>query len=241
VRPASSNAPLQQRSATSVHGLPEVIFRRHARARRYTLRLSREGSLIVTIPRGGSQRVALGFVERSRPWIERQRVRRAGAAGHARVWSAGTRLFYRGEIVVLVTGRAQGRPFVTFGDQRLWLADESINLRRPVEARLRLLARTELPERATELARLHDVKIHSVAVRDQSSRWGSCSERGVISLNWRLIQAPPEVRDYLIVHELMHRREMNHSPRYWQHVAGAFPRWREAEAWLDQHAVELGF
>ncbi len=63
----------------------------------------------------------------------------------------------------------------------------------------------------------------------------------MISLNWRLIQAPEAVRDYLIVHELMHRREMNHSLRFWRHVATAFPGWREAEAWLDTHAVELGF
>jgi hypothetical protein len=123
----------------------------------------------------------------------------------------------------------------------LWVADPTVNLRRPVEARLRALARVELPARTLELARVHGVMIHSVAVRDQSSRWGSCSERGVISLNWRLVQAPPSVRDYLIVHELMHRREMNHSLRFWRQVAAAFPAWREAEGWLDEHAVELGF
>jgi predicted metal-dependent hydrolase len=221
--------------------MPAVVFRRHARARRYTLRLNRAGDLVVTIPRGGSQRAALGFVERSRPWIDRQQARRAGATGHARVWNAGTRILFRGERVVLATARAHGRPFVAFADQRVWLADEGANLRRPVEIRLRALARAELPARAAELACAHGVSILSVAVRDQASRWGSCSERGVISLNWRLIQAPVEVRDYLIVHELMHRREMNHSIRFWRHVVAAFPGWRGAEAWLDAHAVELGF
>lgn len=232
---------IQERAALPVSDQPAVVFRRHARARRYTLRLNRAGQLVVTIPRGGSQRAALSFVERSRAWIDRQQARRAGATGHAPFWGAGTRILFRGTVVELLSGRAHGRPLVAFGDQRVWLADETMNLRRPVEIRLRALARIELPRRALELARALGVTIHSVAVRDQASRWGSCSERGVISLNWRLIQAPDEVRDYLMVHELMHRREMNHSMRFWRHVAGAFPRWREAEAWLDTHAVELGF
>jgi predicted metal-dependent hydrolase len=74
-----------------------------------------------------------------------------------------------------------------------------------------------------------------VLVRNQRTRWGSCSARRTISLNWRLIQTPPFVRDYIIVHELMHLREMNHSQRFWHQVARAYPRWREAEAWLKQH------
>jgi len=232
---------IQERSVANVSALPAIVFRRHARARRYTLRLNREGELVVTIPRGGSQRVALGFVDRSRPWIERQRARRAGATGHARVWNPGMQLLFRGERTELRTLRRHGRPLVRFADQSIWLPDENVNLRRSVELRLRSLARIELPARTRELARLHRVSIHSVAVRDQSSRWGSCSERGVISLNWRLVQTPTWVRDYLIVHELMHRREMNHSIRFWRNVARAFPAWREAESWLDSHAVELGF
>jgi predicted metal-dependent hydrolase len=218
-----------------------IVMRRHARARRYTLRLNREGELVVTIPRGGSRRAALGFVERSRAWIERQRARRAGAAGHARIWIAGTEILFRGARCVLQTGRTHGRPFVAFADQRIWLADENLNLRRPVEQHLRALARRELPRRVAELARQHRVTFSAVMIRNQASRWGSCSERGAISLNWRLVQAPPEVCDYLITHELMHRREMNHSVRFWRHVAEACPRWREAEHWLDKHALELGF
>jgi predicted metal-dependent hydrolase len=76
-------------------------------------------------------------------------------------------------------------------------------------------------------------------VRAQKTRWGSCSARGTISLNWRLIQAPPGVVDYLIIHELMHRREMNHSARYWKLVAQAFPDYRRAEQWLKKSGIDL--
>jgi len=218
-----------------------VVFRHHPRARRYTLRLNRDNELVVTVPRGGSQREAAQFVARSRGWIDGQRLRRVGATGHTSDWSDGTRLLLRGRLVALEVTREHGRPLVRCGDERIFIADAAMNLRRPVEARLLQLARTELPLRTRELARAHDIAIARVTVRNQSSRWGSCSDTGVISLNWRLIQAPDAVRDYLIIHELMHRREMNHSMRFWRLVARACPGWREAEAWLDRHAVELGF
>ena len=218
-----------------------VVFKPHARARNYTLRLNRDGDVVVTVPRGGTQREALAFVKRSRGWIDGQRVRREGMAGHAREWSAGTPLLLRGEPVVLDIAEDRGRPVVTFGDQRLFIADRTMNLRRPVEAHLLDLARECLTRRTRELAKSLGIAISRVSVRNQAARWGSCSSTGVISLNWRLVQAPPWVCDYLIIHELMHRREMNHSIRFWRHVAHACPRWRDAEAWLDKHALELGF
>jgi len=73
-------------------------------------------------------------------------------------------------------------------------------------------------------------------VRNQRSRWGSCSHRGSISLNWRLIQAPPFVRDYILLHELMHLREMNHSPRFWSEVESVCPYYQVAERWLKAHS-----
>ena len=76
-----------------------------------------------------------------------------------------------------------------------------------------------------------------MTVRNQRSRWGSCSRRGTISLNWRLVQTPDLVRDYIIHHELMHLREMNHSARFWARVEEVCPGWREAERWLKRNEV----
>jgi predicted metal-dependent hydrolase len=69
-------------------------------------------------------------------------------------------------------------------------------------------------------------------VRNQKARWGSCSAQGVITLNWRLILVPEFVRDYVMLHELMHRRELNHSRRFWKLVAAVCPRHRDARQWL---------
>ena len=101
-------------------------------------------------------------------------------------------------------------------------------------------ARIELPARTWELAAETGGEVKIVTVRNQRSRWGSCSAGGVISLNWRLIQTPYLVRDYIIYHELMHLREMNHSDRFWARVEQAFPAWREAEHWIKQNGSLLG-
>lgn len=93
--------------------------------------------------------------------------------------------------------------------------------------------------RVRELANLHGVDVARVSVRNQKTRWGSCSRHGAISLNWRLIQSPAFVRDYIILHELAHRRQMNHSDKFWQEVARLCPDYPAAERWLKQHAKLL--
>jgi len=84
---------------------------------------------------------------------------------------------------------------------------------------------------------LHGVNVARVTVRNQKSRWGSCSRRGTISLNWRLIQTPGFVRDCIILHELAHRWQMNHSARFWREVETVCPKYETAERWLKQHSI----
>jgi hypothetical protein len=100
-------------------------------------------------------------------------------------------------------------------------------------------ARRELPPRLLELAREHGVDISRVLIRNQRSRWGSCSPKGVIALNYRLVLMPTEVRDYILVHELMHLRQANHSRRFWKLVEQACPAFRAAERWLKTEGQAL--
>src|SRR5688500_6381784 len=101
------------------------------------------------------------------------------------------------------------------------------------------LAITELVQRTRELAAQTNSQIARITIRSQRTRWGSCSRRRAISLNWRLIQTPAFVADYIILHELMHLRQMNHSKRFWDEVENVCPTWREAEKWLRQHGREI--
>jgi predicted metal-dependent hydrolase len=93
-------------------------------------------------------------------------------------------------------------------------------------------ARRELPPRLLQLAGAHGLTAARVSIRDQRSRWGSCGRDGHICLNWRLVRMPDWVRDYVMIHELMHLRRMDHSPKYWKLVAAACPEYEAARAWL---------
>jgi predicted metal-dependent hydrolase len=103
-------------------------------------------------------------------------------------------------------------------------------------AALKRRARTELPARLRQLAAQHGFEAGRVTIRDQRSRWGSCSPSGDISLNWRLVTMPNAVRDYVLLHELAHLREPNHSRRFWRLVSRICPTWRDARRWLREYA-----
>ena len=105
--------------------------------------------------------------------------------------------------------------------------------------RFRKIAEAALPARVRELAAQHGLEVSRVSIRSQRSRWGSCGRGGHICLNWRLVRMPESVRDYVIVHELMHLRRMDHSPAFWQLVAAALPGYERARQWLRGQGRQL--
>lgn len=102
-------------------------------------------------------------------------------------------------------------------------------------ARARSLACAVFEQKVSLYAKLMGVSYGRITIRDQKTRWGSCSGKGNLNFNWRLILAPEEVLDYVVVHELAHRREMNHSPRFWAQVAAVLPDYQKRRQWLKQN------
>ena len=96
-----------------------------------------------------------------------------------------------------------------------------------------------IPERAAHFAPLVGVQYGRITIRNQKTRWGSCSSKGNLNFNCLLMLAPPEVLDYVIVHELCHRKEMNHSPRFWSEVAKVIPDYKKHEKWLKTEGTRL--
>jgi predicted metal-dependent hydrolase len=221
------------RRTVSVAGrIYQVNIARHRRARRYLLRVSLDGSLRLTVPRGASIADGLQFAAKQSEWIERERVRQRRRMAP---WRDGTPVLFRGgEVRLQVTGGV-----VACGGEVIRLKRADADIRTAVEAHLMGIAGRELPARCLELAAQHDLNVARVAVRSQKSRWGSCSPRGVITLNWRLIQMPVEVLEYVLLHELMHLRQPNHSRRFWREVGRVCPTWRESERWLRKHGREI--
>jgi predicted metal-dependent hydrolase len=222
------------------HRMP-ILYRWHARARNYVLRLHFNKTVIVTIPRQGTRRFAREFVASRKTWLEKQwRILEARRAP-PQLLRPGMEILLRGRPVALELRRHGENWMLQFGEERTPLPNPAGNLRPALENHLRNAARFELARRVRELARLHSSIVKHIVIRNQKSRWGSCSCNGTVSLNWRLIQLPDAVRDYIIVHELMHLRELNHSPRFWREVEKACPDYRAAEEWLKRNSGQVGF
>jgi hypothetical protein len=108
-----------------------------------------------------------------------------------------------------------------------------------IERALRTRARRELPPQLTTLAEGFGLVVSRISIRAQRSRWGACAPNGHITLNYRLLLMPAQVREYILIHELMHLRQPNHSRHFWRLVQEACPDFREAERWLKQHGPSL--
>ena len=209
------------------------------RARRYLLRLRPDGSVRLTIPRRGSVIEGRRFAERNVEWLARQLERLSAHPVKPKQWLVGTEILFRGESVKLEAGVNGESGNIQFGGEAVKVNDHEANLRPAIERHLWRMAAKGLPPIVLEYARLHQLPVRRISVRNQKSRWGSCSRRGTISLNWRLIQTPAFVRDYILIHEIMHLREMNHSSRFWREVERACPDYETAERWLKQHSTLL--
>ena len=217
-----------------------VRLRRHRQARRYTLRIhtaSRE--VVLTMPPRGSLKEARAFAQKHGAWI----AARLGRLPEPAPFAPGTVLPLRGLDHRIEHRRGKrGTVWVETGEggeRLLCVAGEAPHLPRRVADYLKREAKSDLETASRLAAERLGVKMKRVSVRDQSSRWGSCSTTGVLSYSWRLIFAPPFVLDYLAAHEIAHLVEMNHSRRFWRLVERIYPDVARAKSWLDAHGSEL--
>ena len=239
--PEPASRRLAPPATTVAPQAPRLV--RHPRARRYVLRLLPDGTPRITIPRRGSKRDALAFLEAQRDWIARERVRQIERARHrpSREWVDGRTVLIAGRAVALQRGASPRAGVIDAGDVLVVTprAADGADLRPVAAAWMLARAKRELPARLLELASRLDLAVTRVSVRNQRARWGSCATGGRISLNWRLIQTPDDVRDYVLIHELMHLRQANHSRRFWALVARACPGYETSRRWLRAHEAAL--
>jgi predicted metal-dependent hydrolase len=208
------------------------------RARKYILRVRPDGTVRVTVPRRGSRAEAQRFLARHAAWVEEERAR-VRAAYVTPVWTAGETMWLHGEPVTIGIQESHGRQYACYGDRSAAIPRDAIDLRAYIQRDLRQVAKEELGTRLRDLAAAHSLTVAGVTIRNQQSRWGACSRSGKIALNFRLVQMPRSVSDYVLIHELMHLKQQNHSVRFWRLVEAACPGFRDAEAWLKRHGRGL--
>jgi predicted metal-dependent hydrolase len=189
----------------------EVSVRESSRAQLTRVVVHADGIVEVVVPKRTPLRAVDAMLLRHRDWIEKHVAR-----SHVR------KLGLQRDDVVWVHGEPRPLPDV-----------------RSVEQWYRAHAREQVEATVTrEAARLR-IEHGRITIRDQRTRWGSCSSRGNLSFNWRLVVAPVEVLEYVVVHELCHVREHNHSRAYWRLLERSRPTWAEEKRWLDEHGPEL--
>lgn len=215
-----------------------VSVRVSPRARNYRLSVPHAGGPVLTVPSYGSWREAEAFLNRQLGWL----AARLKRAAQPVVFRAGARIPVRGiEHRIVATGRVRGRveAYEEDGQACLAVPGEPEHRARRLTDWLRGEAQKDLERRVAVHARRLGVEVRSIALRNQSTRWGSCSSSGRLNFNWRLVMAPPFVLDYVAAHEVAHLVEMNHSRAFWDTVARTLPTMERGRSWLAAHGRQL--
>ena len=220
------------------------IHKVHPRARRLTMRVNGEGQVVITTPRYTPLRVIERFVSEHQHWITAQKQLVASKP------SPETRT------EVMIFGKTYQKQ-IKFSRQHqvgIRISQDSLILnpadsqttkwgekeKRQLHRFLKHTAEHYISPRANQLGKLMDINFNSITLREQKTRWGSCSSKGNLNFNWRLVHYRPEIIDYVIIHELAHRTHMNHSAKFWHLVEKYDPEYRKHRGFLKRHGMAVG-
>ena len=262
---AATVLPLEQTPVLRVPSVGcTVELRRSPRAKRFSLKVSHtERAAILTLPNRGRVEDANAFLARHADWLRKQLERLPEPVPFVdgaiiplrgelhRITFAGPQRYSR---VVWQEKEAGSAPapknalaaWRNLSSQRfdaplanLHVSGEREHAPRRFHDWLRAEVRKDIAASVEKYAGMLECSYKRIAIRDQATRWGSCSTSGTLSFSWRLIFAPPFVLDYVAAHEVAHLREMNHGPRFWRLMRDAVPGMQRARIWLKTYGAEL--
>lgn len=211
----------------------EIVLKRSARARRFSLRVSRlDGRVTLSLPARAREAEAMAFARAQEGWLRETLAEMPVRQGVG----IGSVIPVEGRAMRLVS--ASGRGVRVEGDSLLIPGDPAQAGVR-AGAFLKALARDRLVAASDRYAAMIGRRVARVSLRDTRSRWGSCAADGALMYSWRLVMAPPAVLDYVAAHEVAHLVEMNHSDRFWAVVERLYPGWQVQRKWLHAEGQAL--
>lgn len=239
----SKKRSVREPIALRVEGIvAPVQVRHHPGARRLTLRVSKtRKSVVMTVPERCRLDEAGKFLRSHIDWVRE----RLGRVPEPVPFVHGMQIPFRGRMHrICFTGPVRGAAVVGVEARphavpRLNVAGHNDHAGRRLKDWLVAKAKEDLEARVRLHAKELGVRARRITLRDQTSRWGSCSAGGILSFSWRLVLAPSFVLDYVAAHEVGHLVEMNHGARFWKLVARCVPQMDEARHWLRQHGSDL--
>jgi hypothetical protein len=219
-------------AAPELTEIPYTV-RRSARARRIRVNVHAHSGVEVVLPSRAPERAAATAISELRPWIER-RLAEARETMAAVAERAGTLPYLDGTLrLIAEPGRSRVH---RQGDRLLVPAGDA---RPAIERFYRRAARAEIAPRLDAAATRAGLSYSGLDIRAQRTRWASCSSKGRMSFNWRLLMAPERVLEYVVWHEICHLQVLDHSPRFWALLERHWPEWRDDRAWLTRHGATL--
>lgn len=211
----------------------EITLRRSARARRFSLRVSRlDGRVTLSLPLRAREAEAMAFAREQEGWIRQTLADMPARSGV----TIGTVLPVEGRMLTVASQAGRG---VRIAGDALFVGGDPATAGARAGAFLKALARERLVAASDRYAALIGRQVTQVSLRDTRSRWGSCAHDGKLMYSWRLVMAPPSVLDYVAAHEVAHMEQMNHSPAYWAVVERLYPGWQAQRKWLHSHGQAL--
>ncbi len=237
---------LTEKRETSINGQTiTYTLKRSLRAKRVRLEVRPQTGLTVIVPRPYNIGLLSGLLESKERWISRNLARFSHfqSLPAKKELRSGDTVPYLGRDLELVKReKHDGAGDITLDGNILAVRPELFKngiLESALERWYRAEAARLINERTDKLSSQMGISYKRIVIRGQKTRWGSCSRKKNLSFNWKLIMAPQPVLDYVIIHELTHLKEMNHSKRFWELVAQYCPGWREHKKWLKQHEADL--
>jgi predicted metal-dependent hydrolase len=220
--------------------LPEY---RLVRSRRRTLALviDADGTLTVRAPLKLANSAIQEFLTQKADWVRKtqSKLKARATQRQSHIFETGDSFLWLGQIFPLTLVPAQ-RPALQFDRVRFTLSESAQpNARRLFENWYREQARAHLQTRLDHFSRLHNLTYHGLRITAARTRWGSCNSKNELAFTWRLLMAPPEVVDYVVVHELAHTVHHNHGPKFWKLVADILPNFKVHVHWLKEHGNKL--
>ena len=208
------------------------------RAKRKTIAIlvQADGKVIVRAPLRVAMRDIKAFIESKSDWIDEKRalMLQRAASKSVRQFVSGEKFWLLGAQIPLRVVEKQ-RPALLLKDEFLLSSQARQQAPEIFEAWYKAHALKVISERVRLLAAQHGFKFEKIRITSAHTRWGSCSSRGTLSFTWRLVMAPPEAVDYVVIHELTHLKIKNHSPVFWAEVARLMPTFKLGHDWLKKN------
>ena len=206
----------------------------HSNRKTFLVEIKRDGSLLARVPEGSSVEAIQKAIDSKMRWILRQRaeIYKLDISADPKKFVDGENFLYLGVVYPLSVDGADGAQLVFDGDKFILSKEHQSQARDVFVEWYRERAERHISEKVKQCSSQYNISYDKIIITNAERRWGSCNNKGILRFSWRLAMAPQDIIDYVIIHELMHIKHLNHSRAYWQEVIDVMPDFKLKKRWM---------